>query len=50
LNPIKGIWLRMRAPYTGDNTRTPQLATYVIDAMGTQFVSDRMTSITTCPN
>jgi uncharacterized repeat protein (TIGR03806 family) len=44
------IWLRMHAPYTGDKTRMPQLATYVIDDKGTQLISDWITQITTCPN
>jgi hypothetical protein len=43
------IWLRMHAPWTGDKTRMPQLATYVIDDKGTQLVSDWITSITACP-
>jgi uncharacterized repeat protein (TIGR03806 family) len=46
---LSTIWLRMHAPYTGDKTRMPQLATYVIDDKGTQLVSDWITSITACP-
>jgi hypothetical protein len=44
------IWLRMHAPWTGDKTRMPQLATYVLDDKGLQVISDWITSVTTCPN
>ena len=54
LKPTKplqsAIWLRMHAPYTGDKTRMPQLATYVVDDKGTQLISDWITAITVCPN
>jgi uncharacterized repeat protein (TIGR03806 family) len=47
---LSTIWLRMHAPWTGDKTRMPQLATYVVDDKGLQLMSDWITSITTCPN
>jgi uncharacterized repeat protein (TIGR03806 family) len=46
---LSTIWLRMHAPYAGDKTRMPQLATYVIDDKGTQLISDWITSVTSCP-
>jgi uncharacterized repeat protein (TIGR03806 family) len=53
LKPTKpmesAMWLRMNAPYTGDKTRMPQLATYVVDAQGLKLIGDWITSITACP-
>jgi uncharacterized repeat protein (TIGR03806 family) len=53
LKPTKplesGMILRMSAPYTGDKTRMPQLATYVVDTAGVKVISDWITSITACP-
>jgi uncharacterized repeat protein (TIGR03806 family) len=46
---LSTIWLRMHAPFTGDKTRMPQLATYVVDDMGLALVGNWITSITACP-
>jgi hypothetical protein len=39
----------MHAPYMGDRTRMPQLATYVLDDMGLGVISDWITSVKACP-
>jgi hypothetical protein len=43
------MWLRMNAPYTGDKTRMPQLATYIVDMQGLKVLGDWITATTTCP-
>ena len=43
------MWLRMNAPFKGDKTRMPQLATYVVDAQGLKLMGDWSTSLTACP-
>jgi hypothetical protein len=43
------MWLRMHAPWTGDKTRMPQLATYVVDDKGLAVLGDWITSLTACP-
>jgi uncharacterized repeat protein (TIGR03806 family) len=53
LKPTKpmesAIWLRMNAPFAGDKTRMPQLATYIVDAAGLKVIGDWITATTTCP-
>jgi uncharacterized repeat protein (TIGR03806 family) len=53
LKPAKpmesAMWLRVHAPYTGDKTRMPQLATYVVDDKGLALIGDWITSIAACP-
>jgi hypothetical protein len=53
LKPTKpmesAMWLRMNAPYAGDKTRMPQLATYMVDADGLKVLGDWITSLAACP-
>ena len=46
---LSSMWLRMHAPYMGDRTRMPQLATYVLDDLGLGVISDWITSVKACP-
>jgi uncharacterized repeat protein (TIGR03806 family) len=43
------MWLRMHAPWTGDKTRMPQLATYVVDDLGLALLGEWITSVAACP-
>jgi hypothetical protein len=49
-NPMKSVmWIRMHSPKIDEKTRMPQLATYVVDDMGTQRVADWINTLTACP-